>query len=66
MPALLLASWSQIATEGRFFGKVLDEWIGDTQEFIRIKLPHLLVAALIGFALYRVLSLITSRMVRIA
>ncbi|MBS1804746.1 MAG: mechanosensitive ion channel family protein [Acidobacteria bacterium] len=66
MPAILLASWSQIATESRFFGKVLDEWIGDTQEFIRIKLPHLLVAALIGFALYRVLSLITSRMVRIA
>jgi len=66
MPALLLVSWSQLASEGRFFGKVLDEWIGDTQEFIRIKLPHLLVAALIGFALYRVLSLVTSRMVRIA
>jgi len=66
MPAILLASWSQIATEGRFFGKVLDEWIGDTQEFIRTKLPHLLIAALIGFALYRVLSLITTRMVRIA
>lgn len=62
----LLASWSEIASDSRFFGKVLDEWIGDTQEFIRIKLPHLLVAALIGFALYRVLSLITSRMIRIA
>jgi moderate conductance mechanosensitive channel len=66
MLAILLASWSQIATESRFFGKVLDEWIGDTQEFIRTKLPHLLIAALIGFALYRVLSLITTRMVRIA
>jgi moderate conductance mechanosensitive channel len=66
MPAILLASWSQIATEGRFFGKVLDEWMGDTQEFIRIKLPHLLIAAIIGFALYRVLSLITTRMIRIA
>src|SRR3569833_2778795 len=64
--ALLLASWSEIASDSRFFGKVLDEWMGDTQEFIRIKLPHLLVAALIGFALYRVLSLITSRMIRIA
>ena len=66
MLAILLASWSEIATESRFFGKVLDEWIGDTQEFIRTKLPHLLVAALIGFALYRILSLVTSRMIRIA
>lgn len=66
MLAFLLTSWSAILTDSRFFGKVLDEWIGDTQEFIRIKLPHLLVAAIIGFALYRVLSLITSRMIRIA
>lgn len=66
MLAFLLASWSTIGTEGRFFGKVLDEWMGDAQEFIRLKLPHLLIAALIGFALYRVLSLITTRMVRIA
>jgi moderate conductance mechanosensitive channel len=66
MLALVFVSWSEILTESRFFGKVLDEWIGDTQEFIRIKLPHLLVAALIGFALYRILSLITARMIRIA
>lgn len=66
MLASLLASWTELATQSRFFGKVLDEWIGDTQEFIRTKLPHLLIAALIGFALYRILSLITSRMVRIA
>jgi small conductance mechanosensitive channel len=52
--------------DGRFLGKVLDEWISDTQEFIRLKLPHLVVAAVIGFALYRVLSIITFRMVRIA
>ena len=64
MPALLLASWSEI--DSRFFGKVFDEWIGDTQEFIRLRLPHLLLAALIGFALYRILSLVTSRMIRIA
>ena len=66
MLAFLSTSWFAILTDSRFFGKVLDEWIGDTQEFIRIKLPHLLVAAIIGFALYRVLSLITSRMIRIA
>src|SRR3569623_3780200 len=66
MLALLEASLAQVVSDIDFFGKVLEEWIGDTQEFILLKLPHLLVAALIGFALYRVLSLITSRMVRIA
>jgi len=66
MSVILLASLSAIGSEGRFFGKVLDEWIGDAQEFIRLRLPHLLIAALIGFALYRILSLVTTRMVRIA
>jgi small conductance mechanosensitive channel len=47
-------------------GKVLDEWIYDTQEFIHLKLPHLLVAALIAFALSRILSVILTRMVLIA
>ena len=62
---LLVARW-ELFSEGRFMGKVFDEWIGDTQEFIRSKLPHLIIAALIGFALYRVLALITARMIRIA
>lgn len=66
MLVFLLASRWQFFSEGRFMGKVLDEWIGDTQEFIRIKLPHLIVAALIGFALYRILAVITTRMIRIA
>lgn len=66
MLAFLLVARSGWFAEGRFLGKVLDEWIGDTQEFVRSKLPHLLVAALIGFALYRVLALITARMIRIA
>jgi moderate conductance mechanosensitive channel len=67
MPALLLmvSRWELFA-EGRFMGKVFDEWAGDTQEFVRSKLPHLIVAALIGFALYRILLLITARMIRIA
>jgi moderate conductance mechanosensitive channel len=62
---VLVARWELFA-EGRFMGKVLDEWVGDTQEFVRLKLPHLIIAALIGFVLYRVLSLITLRMIRIA
>lgn len=65
MLAFLLVTRSGWFAEGRFLGKVLDEWIGDAQEFIHSKLPHLLVAALIGFGLYRVLSLITGKMIRI-
>lgn len=66
MLVFLLAARSGWFAEGRFLGKLLDEWIGDTQEFVRSKLPHLLVAALIGFVLYRVLTLITARMIRVA
>jgi small conductance mechanosensitive channel len=47
-------------------GKVLDEWIVDTQEFIRSKLPHLIIVALMAFVLSRLLRLITARMIRIA
>jgi len=61
-----MAVRSGLFAEGRFMGKVLDEWINDLQEFVHSKLPHLLVAALIGFVLYRVLAGITSRMIRIA
>jgi small-conductance mechanosensitive channel len=66
MLAIDLAFRTGLFAEGRFLGKVLDEWIYDTQEFVRSRLPHLIVAALIGFALYRVLLLITARMIRIA
>jgi moderate conductance mechanosensitive channel len=52
--------------EGRFLGRLLDEWINDVQEFIRLKLPHLIVVAAIGFALNYLLKLITSRMVSLA
>src|SRR5579863_1695465 len=65
-PGLALSLRSGWFADGRFLGRVLDEWGSDTQEFIRLKLPHLVVAAVIGFALFRVLSIITTRMVRIA
>ncbi len=38
----------------------------DTQEFLHVKLPHLLVVALIGLVLSRLLRLVTSRMIHIA
>ena len=66
MLAILFAMRFGWFAEGRFMGKVLDEWIYDAQEFIHLKLPHLLLAALIALALYKVLSAITARMIRIA
>jgi hypothetical protein len=53
MHIYLLATRMGWFAEGRFMGKVLDEWTVDAQEFIRLKLPHLLVVAAIAFLLNR-------------
>jgi small-conductance mechanosensitive channel len=66
MYAFLIASRSGWLAQDRFMGKVLDEWAIDTQEFVRTKLPHLIAVAIIGFVLSRLLSLITTKMIRIA
>ena len=55
-----------IFAEGRFLGKILDEWIGDAQEFIHAKLPHLIVVLVIAIVLSRVISLATRRIVVMA
>jgi small conductance mechanosensitive channel len=65
LPFLLAARTGWFA-EGRFLGRVLDEWAVDAQEFVRIKLPHLVVIAAIAFVLSRLLRLITSQMIRAA
>jgi small conductance mechanosensitive channel len=57
--------WS-IFREGRFMGKVLDEWIADGQEFVHVKLPRLIVIFAIAFFLNKLLRIITNRMVRVA
>jgi moderate conductance mechanosensitive channel len=62
----LLAMRTGIFAEGRFLGKVLDEWGDDAQEFLHIKLPHLIVVAGIAYLLSRLLRLITHHMIRIA
>ena len=59
------ARWGWFA-EGRFLGRVLDEWAQDGQEFLHTKLPHLLVIAAIAFFLNKLLQLVTQRMVRVA
>ena len=63
---ILSAVRTGIFAEGRFMGKVLDEWINDTQEFVRTKLLHLVMVAILAFVLMRILSLITGRMIRVA
>jgi moderate conductance mechanosensitive channel len=55
-----------IFREGRFLGRILDEWIADSQEFIHTKLPRLIVIAAIAFFLNKILRIITRRMVRVA
>ena len=52
--------------ESTFMGHLLDEWVNDTQEFIRSKLPHLIIIALIAFVLMRLLRIITMRMIHLA
>jgi moderate conductance mechanosensitive channel len=65
-PLFLIAVRYGLFQEGRFLGKILDEWIVDTQEFLRTKLPHLIVVALIAFVLSRLLRLGTKHMIRVA
>jgi small-conductance mechanosensitive channel len=64
-PFLMAARTGWLAGD-RFMGKVLDEWLVDTQEFVRGKLPHLFVVAVIAFVLNRLLQLITVRMIYVA
>lgn len=61
-----LAERIGLFAEGRFLGKVLDEWVVDIQEFIHSRLPHLLVVAAIAFLLNRLLRLVTFHMTRVA
>jgi small-conductance mechanosensitive channel len=63
---LLFRVRTGLFAEGRFMGKVMDEWLSDVQEFIHTKLPHLILVAIIAIVLSRLLRLVTSRMVRIA
>jgi moderate conductance mechanosensitive channel len=66
MVPLLIAMRYGIFKEGRFLGKVLDEWIVDAQEFLHTKLPHLIVVVLIAFTLSRLLRVATQHMIRVA
>ena len=62
---ILAMRWG-VFQEGRFLGKVLDEWIADSQEFVHTKLPKLIVIAIIAFIFSRLLRLGTHHMPRLA
>jgi small conductance mechanosensitive channel len=62
----LLAMRWDLFQEDRFLGKVLKEWIADSQEFVHTKLPKLIVIAVIAFILNRLLRLVTFHMTRMA
>lgn len=66
MNPILLAERMGNFAEGLFVGRILDEWTADSQEFIRTKLPHLVVVAAIAVLLVWMLRLITTRMTRLA
>lgn len=66
MHPFLIMARTGLLLESKFMGKVLDEWITDTQEFVRTKLPHLIGVAIIAFILTRLLGLISARMIRVA
>jgi small conductance mechanosensitive channel len=63
---LLSATRTGWFAEGRFLGRVLDEWAIDAQEFVRLKLPHLLVVVAIAFVLIRLLRTVSYRMIHVA
>ena len=63
---LLFALRTGLFAEGRFLGKVLDEWVDDLQEFVRTKLPRLILLAIVAFILSRLLGLVTAHVVQAA
>jgi small conductance mechanosensitive channel len=62
----VLAMRWRLFQEDRFLGKVLDEWIADSQEFVHTKLPKLIVIAIIALVFSRLLRLATFHMTRMA
>jgi small conductance mechanosensitive channel len=62
----LIAARTGIFAEERFLGRLIDGWAVDAEGFTRNRLPHLLVVAVIGFVLSRLLRIVTARMIHVA
>ena len=58
---LVVEGWGWFQ-EGSFMGRVLDEWFKDSEDFVGVKLPYLLIIACIAFLLIYMLRLATTRM----
>ncbi len=65
-PNFLLAMRLEWFQQDSFMGKVIDEWVADSQEFLHTKLPRLIGIAIIAFVLSRLLRAITFHMTRMA
>ncbi|WP_420236502.1 mechanosensitive ion channel family protein [Telmatobacter bradus] len=66
MDPIHLAMRTGIFAEGRFLGRVVDGWADDAQDFVRTKLPHLLLVAIVAWMLNRTLRIITRHMIQAA
>lgn len=66
MYLLAMLTRSGIFAEGRFLGKILDEWIVDAQEFIHTKLPRLIVLFAVLFIFIRINAAVTRRVIAAA
>jgi small conductance mechanosensitive channel len=66
MDPIHLAMRTGIFAEGRFLGRVADGWADDAQDFVRTKLPHLLLVAVVAWLLNRILRIITRHMIQVA
>ena len=62
----LLALRTGVFAEGRFIGKLIDDWADDTLDFLHTKLQHLIVVACLAYLLSRLLTLVTQRMIHVA
>lgn len=51
---------------GSFFGRIFGEWNSDTQEFIRDKVPHLVMTIVVALVLVQLLRIGTKRMIHVA
>lgn len=66
MAWLLPATMCACFAPGAFFARIFEDWSSDTQAFIHVRLPHLIVVAAIAFLLIQLLRVIARRMVRVA
>jgi small conductance mechanosensitive channel len=55
-----------IYSEGHFLERLLNAWLNDLEEFVHVKLPHLIVILIIAFVLSRIIAGLTNRMITVA